>query len=204
MATTRHGHGLGVLYDVGPSLMAETCPELFEWQGRRIAELTVKYGPERARLFGGHWDVTIFPNASFVRGAIDTFKQWIPRGPDSIEVLTWAFAEKSLPDDLKLRIATASHRMFGTAGLFESDDGDAMEYCAQQNKGRATRETTVDSSMGRGTEREDPIFPGVVGEYMNELAQRGFYRYYAECMASDDWETMRGNDGSWKNALLGR
>lgn len=204
MATTRHGHGLGVLYEVGPALMAETCPELFAWQGRRIAELTAKYGPERARLFGGHWDATIFPNCSFVMGAVNAFKQWIPRGPDSIEVLTWAFAEQSLPEDLKQRIATASHRLFGTAGLFEADDGDAMEYCAQQNQGRATRETRVDSNMGRGTEREDPVFPGVVGNYMNELAQRGFYRFYAECMSSSGWDAMRANDPRWKRAHLGR
>lgn len=201
-ATTRYGHGLGISTSMfGAMIHVQTCPELVEILGRRQGEVEAELGEKGKGLVTGNWDASIFPNCSFLWGT-NVFKVWHPLGPDKVEVMTWAIVGKDMPQDLKDRMKTASHRVFGTAGLLESDDIDSFEYCNIPNRGHVTRQGRVLLKMGLGQEREDPVYPGVVGDYVNELAQRGFYRFYADCLEADNWSELEVATQNWKQVML--
>lgn len=203
-ATTRYGHGLGIGTSMfGAMLHVESCPEFGELLGRRQAEVEAKLGPKGQGLITGAWDATIFPNCSYLWGT-NVFKVWHPLGPDKVEIMTWAIVGKEMSDDLKHRMAAASHRVFGTAGILEADDLDSFEYANIPNSGYVTRQGRLDLTMGKGMEREDSVYPGVVGDYVNELAQRGYYRFYADCMDTGDWPELEARTENWKADLLGK
>jgi Ring hydroxylating alpha subunit (catalytic domain) len=192
---------MGINYGPGPVLMSPSCPDLFEWGARRDAEMAAIVGEVGGKLYSRHWDATIFPNCSYLIGTY-VFKAWHPIGPDKVEVMTWAFGEKDMPDDLKQRLKVAVHRVFGTAGVLEADDLDSFEYIALPNQGYVTREGLMNCQMGMGTEREDPNLPGVLGDFMSEHAQRGFYRTWADCMSSSSWAELEAATANWKQDLL--
>lgn len=201
--TTRHGHGFGALYDLGPALLAETCPEIWEWHAKRRGEIEGRVGEWRAKSYSAQWNASIFPNCSFLLGT-NVFKLWNPMGPNKIEVFTWAFAEGGMPEELKDRIDTAVHRVFGTAGMFEADDGDNFEYATRLNRGYLTRQGVVNSQMGAGDEYEVEGLPGLIGKYNSETCYRGFYRFYSEVMRADSWAEIEKNDDNWKKSLQRR
>ena len=201
-ATTRYGHGLGVgTKFYGPVMLVQTCPEIVDILQARQAEMEARRGPKVSRLLTAIWDAGVFPNCSYLIGA-NVFKVWHPLGPDKIEIMTWPIVEKNMSGDLKRRIAIAAHRIFGTAGMLESDDIDNFEYATRPNRGFVTRQGRLNCQMGLGGEREDPDFPGVVGDYINELGQRGFYRAYAEFLSADSWRELEANTANWKQTML--
>ena len=116
--------------------------------------------------------------------------------------MTWTIAEKDLPPDVKRRLHIASQRTFGPSGMLESDDLDNFEFATRPNRGFVTREGTLNLQMGLGREREDPKRPGVVGPFLSETTQRGFYRAYADCLSSDSWTELEAATAGWKQATL--
>ena len=199
--TTRHGHGFGCLWGLGPTLMASSVPEIWDWKKEHTPALEERFGAWRAKTYTGQWNSTIFPNASFLYGT-NAFKLWNPIGPDTVEVFTWAFAEKNMPEEMKDRIHSAVHRAFGPAGTFESDDGDNLEYCTRTNRGRYSRKGVMSSQMGLGNERDDPELPGLVGDYISEISHRGMYRFYVDMMDGKSWKEIDANDEDWKAQLM--
>ena len=199
--TSRYGHGLGIFNQLGVAVLLHECPELAPWVQRRAGEVAAARGPQAAGMYAGHWDASIFPNCSYLIGD-NVFKVWHPLGPDKIEIMTWTIVEKDMPDDLKRRVQVATHRMFGPAGMLESDDLDNFDFATRPNRGFVTRQGDLNLQMGLGQEREDPVLPGVVGPFMSEMAQRGFYRAYADCLASGDWTELEAATAGWKQATL--
>jgi 3-phenylpropionate/trans-cinnamate dioxygenase alpha subunit len=177
---------------------------LRQWLAAQTPKVAERLGEVRAKLYNSAWDGTIFPNNSFLVGP-NTFKVWLPRGPGSIEALTWTWVEKDMPDELKRVIARNMNRTFGTAGMLESEDADNMESMTQVNDGVVTRRGTLNAQMGLGKEREDVVMPGVVSDAMiNELSHRGFYRYYQEMLSANSWDALREGATRWKRAHLER
>lgn len=199
--TTRYGHGQGITNGPGPILLSPSCPDLFEWQAKREVEMKQRLGEKAGHLYARHWDGTIFPNFSYLIGTY-IIKAWLPLGPDKMEILTWAYVEKDMPDDLKKRIRVAAQRVFGPAGILESDDIDNFEYIAKPNQGRVTRNGRMNLQMGMGTEHEDPDYPGVLGAFLSEHGQRGMYRAWADCMSSENWAELEAKTATWKEDLL--
>lgn len=201
--TTRHGHGVGILYDAGPALLSDMIEEIFAWQARKKPMIEKKLGALRARFYGSHLNSSIFPNNSYLWGT-NTFKMWAPRGPGQIEAFTWAIVEKDMPAHLKEGIARVMHRTFGTAGMFEADDSDNMETMTHVNRGFVTRKGKMNSQMGLGGDRIDPELPGVVGDSaIGETSYRGYYRFYQEILNAKTWDEIRANNADWFVPLLG-
>ena len=204
--TSRSGHGAAITYG-GRGGLYTTAHEnemLAQWLAQQTPKVAERLGAVRAKLYNSAWDGTIFPNNSFLVGP-NTFKVWLPRGPGSIEALTWTWVEKDMPTELKRVIARNMNQTFGTAGMLESEDADNMESMTQSNDGLVTRRGTLNAQMGMGKEREDAEMPGVVSDAMiNELSHRGFYRYYQEMLVAESWDELRANSSRWKTAHLER
>lgn len=195
--TTRHGHGFAAAHKAGALLMSN-LPEYAAYYETQRPKVAARLGALRAeKFYGAHWDGSIFPNCSFLYGT-NTWKVWHPRGPDEIEVWTWSLVEKSMSEDLKRKVVDGAIRTFGTAGLLESDDGENMESCTHSSQGWKARRGRMVTNMGLAEGHRDPDLPGIVGDgALGELAQRGFYRFWAETMAAPDWDAMRAHDGDW-------
>jgi phenylpropionate dioxygenase-like ring-hydroxylating dioxygenase large terminal subunit len=195
--TTRHGHGFACAHGAGALLMPD-IPEYKAYYDAQWPKVAAKLGQLRAeKFYGAHWDGSIFPNCSFLYGT-NTWKVWHPRGPNEIEVWTWSLVEKSMPAALKRRVIDGAIRTFGTAGLLESDDGENMESCTHSNAGWKARQGRMVVNMGLAEGRREPGMPGIVGDgALGELAQRGFYRFWAETMAAPDWQTLRSGNATW-------
>lgn len=201
--TTRHGHGIGVLYDASVALQAELIPEIMAWQAQKRPQIEKELGATRARFYSSHLNANIFPNCSYLWGT-NAFKLWQPRGPAEIEVLTWTIVEKDMPTELKDKLARSLHRTFGAAGILEADDNDNMESISRLGRGFMSRRGNVNSEMGLGADTLDAELPGVVGRSaIGETSYRGFYRFYQEMLAASSWDEIRSRDGTWSDALTG-
>ena len=189
--TVPEGHGFGVIWEGAAALHGGPVFEAYQkWLDDRSPLIREKMGEHREKFYRGHWDAAIFPNCSFLYGT-NTFKMWQPRGPHSIEVLTWTLVEKEMPDQLKQMIHTDNMLTFGTAGILESDDGENMEQCTQTNRGYSTRQGTLYLGMGKGHEYLDPELLGLVSKgWVNEAPQRGMYRRWAEFMEGKPWSEL--------------
>ncbi|MDO8293760.1 MAG: aromatic ring-hydroxylating dioxygenase subunit alpha [Gallionella sp.] len=206
--TSRFGHGFGVLWDSAPAVHAinSKAGTLYrEWFSSRRPKMVEKLGAKVGRIYGSHLNGTIFPNNSYLLGT-NTFKLWVPRGPQQIEVFTWAIVEKEMPTELKNAVVSGMNSTFGSAGMLESDDSDNMETMTQNNRGRMTREGKLNSQLGLGFDKLDPDFPGVIGQSaIGETSYRGFYRAYKEIMGADNWKAILKLDpDAWKHELMGQ
>ncbi len=200
--TTRHGHGFGVIWDVGHAIHRN--PQNYvEFQQQTLPEVIEKQGEWAGKMYTGHWNASLFPNCSFLYGT-NTFKIWHPKGPHEIEVWTWTLVQKNMSPELKREIQKEAIMSFGTAGTLESDDGENMETCTRTNRGFQTRKGTMNASMGLGVEGRHPELPGVVGSnFIGETSYRGFYRFWDEMMRASDWDDVIKNDNTWVDQWLG-
>ncbi|RLA04356.1 MAG: aromatic ring-hydroxylating dioxygenase subunit alpha [Gammaproteobacteria bacterium] len=190
---TRGGHGMGIIWDMAAALHVN--PAYHEWLEYRGAQVREKQGERAEKLLKGHWNASIFPNCSFLHGT-NTFKHWQPRGPRSIEVVTWTLVEKEMPQELKEYLAVMMMMTFGTAGMLETDDGENMEGCTGSNRGWMTRQGKIYSGMGQINEGPNSEWPGIVNEgFVAETSYRGFYRTWADMMSGKSWEEMARGDG---------
>lgn len=198
---TRHGHGFGVGWDV--ATFFHRPPDYAEFVASRQAEVTKRLGEWRGKLYNAHWDVTIFPNCSFLY-ATNVWKVWHPKGPHETEVWTWTLVEKEMPAELKRKVQKEALRTFGTAGLFETDDVQNFEACTSTSNGEQTRRVDVTDGMGLGHAAPHPELPGVIDDNnYSEIAQRGFYRFWAEMLDASSWEEVRAGDKGWVKRWLG-
>ena len=131
---------------------------------------------------------TVFPNFSMLRPTSRTFRVWHPRGPDRTEVWAWVFADKAAPADVKEAIRLAGVRVFGPSGTFEQDDMDNWQGCTQTGRGVVARRYALSYEMGLGHEYFDKDLGALASEYRySESNHRGFYRRWAQLMATESW-----------------
>jgi 3-phenylpropionate/trans-cinnamate dioxygenase alpha subunit len=182
-------------------MLATVAPEIMGWPAARKARAEAEKGLRVASMVDGHWDATIFPNCSYLVGS-RVFKVWNPVGPDNCDIFTWAVVDKTMPEDLKRRVKSAVQLTFGPAGMLESDDTDNLVYIREPNRGSATRKQRLSLQMGLGREQEDPDLPGLGGNIISDTAQRGFYRFYADCLSSNNWEELDAVTATWKEDVL--
>ncbi len=108
-----------------------------------------------------------------------------------------------MSEEEKRLMVVAVHRTFGTAGTLEGDDMDNFEFCVRPNKGYFTRQGDLNAAMGLGNARTDEVYPGVIDEMVSELSIRGYYRAYADFLASRSWDEVKRRSEGWKEQLLG-
>lgn len=200
--TTRHGHGFGIIDNAAAALHPSGL--WYQYLEQTRGDVRRLLGPERERLYVGHWNSAFFPNCTFLYGT-NTFKVWHPRGPHQLEVWTYTLVPKAAPDELKRDIQRMAIRTFGTAGIFESDDGENMMTCTYSNRGRVTRQGKMRFDMGVNFEGPHPAYPGILGSsFIGETSYRGFYRFWAEMMDAPSWDAIRQNDRSWDSMWTNR
>ncbi len=152
------------------------------------AKVVARLGKFRGeQLWGSQLNLTVFPSLQFLPG-LNWFRVYHPKGPDKIEMWTWAIVEKAMSDELKQQILDNVLLTFGPAGLFDNDDGDNLASCTAQSRGWRTRQMPVYTNMALGRSGPRAGLPGdIASGIVSEHNQRYFYRRWQEHMEAKNW-----------------
>lgn len=188
-----HGFNAAIMPDgsVPSSHQREVKRRYDEWIKSREPVVAAKLGDWRSKIYNSIWDGTIFPNTSLLRG-IDVWKVWQPRGPRELEIWTWGLVENDMPADLKQMIRKSMEHTFGSAGIFEGDDGENMEGCTWTSEGFITRQQQLYIGMGRNMEHRHEDMPGTMSREhpFAEIAHRNFLRHWSQMMCGNSWDQI--------------
>jgi ethylbenzene dioxygenase alpha subunit len=188
-----YGHGIETNLDKVGNIRTLGYPELVDYQFSRMAAMTERLGDTRARMVGSVGSCTIFPNLSFLPGQ-NTVRVWHPKGPHQIELVSWTFVNKNMPDEIKDLYRKGVMMTFSPGGVFEMDDGENWEYCTRSNEGFVTRHQPLHYSLGVGTEAPEKGLPGHIHRgSLNDANQRQFYARWAEFMKFDNWDDLQNS-----------
>jgi nitrite reductase/ring-hydroxylating ferredoxin subunit len=76
----------------------------------------------------------VFPTGAFINGATlgadmkpsaaITWRTWVPRAPDKMEVIYWSMVEKDAPEAVKVSMRKAAIQVFTSSGLIDQDDAE--------------------------------------------------------------------------------
>ena len=183
-----YGHGAGFLTDGSPGFSGTGGnPIIDQYEASILPEVEARLGADRRRMHGLH--ATIFPNLSWLNPA-RTLRVWQPKGPNALECWSWIFVDKQAPDDVKEAVRWLTEKHFGPAGLAEQDDGENWGLISGNlsSGGPQMHKIALNYTMGLGHERSESPYPGqVLPHLFGEIAQRGFYRRWAEYMTSAEW-----------------
>jgi phenylpropionate dioxygenase-like ring-hydroxylating dioxygenase large terminal subunit len=182
-----NGH---ILFCAGPNDSAEPpVPELLAYEQETRAEVERRLG-SRLGLINPTVG-TVFPNFSMLRATARTFRVWHPRGPDTTEVWSWAYVDRSAPPAVKEAVRLAAVRGFGPAGVFEQDDMDNWQECTRTCRGVVSRRHAMNAQMGLGHERFDEDLQAWASDFrISENNLRHFYRRWAALMAASSWAEL--------------
>jgi len=134
---------------------------------------------------------TLFPNFSFLRGSSRAFRVWQPKGPDKIEIWSWAYVDKSAPPEVKEEHRLAAIRGFGPSGTFEQDDMDNWQQCTNTGRGVVSRRRQLNYSMGLGHDGfDDEIKAWASDARYSDSNHRQFYGRWADMMQADSWANL--------------
>jgi nitrite reductase/ring-hydroxylating ferredoxin subunit len=193
MLSPGNGHAI---ITIGPEDVADPpVPEIVSY------EEAIR--PQVARRLGPRYDLvnpivgTVFPNFSFLRAASRTFRVWHPRGPDKIEIWSWAYVDKAAPPQVKEAIRLAGVRGFSPSGTFEQDDMDNWQECTRTCRGAVSRRLTLNTQMGLGHEGYNADLQAWASDYrFSESNHRQFYRRWAQLMMAGSWAEVESAAGA--------
>jgi phenylpropionate dioxygenase-like ring-hydroxylating dioxygenase large terminal subunit len=152
-------------------------------------ELEARLGPRAAML--NPVVGTVFPNFSVLRGSSHSFRVWHPKGPDKVEIWSWAFVDKAAPTEVKEAVRKSAVWGFGPSGTFEQDDMDNWQECTQTSRGVMARRVMLNYQMGLGRESYNPDYEAVIADFRySDSNQRFFYQRWSDLMAAESWAEL--------------
>ncbi len=152
-------------------------------------ELEARLGPRAAML--NPVVGTVFPNFSLLRGSSHAFRVWHPKGPDKVEIWSWAFADVAAPPEVKEAVRKSAVWGFGPSGTFEQDDMDNWQECTQTSRGVVARRQMLNYQMGLGRESYNEDYEAVIADFRySDSNQRFFYQRWSDLMAARSWSEL--------------
>ena len=179
-----NGHGVGV---VGPKdHVGPPIPEVLAYEEEIRPEVRARLGPRKDLISPNVG--TVFPNFSFLLGTSRCFRVWHPRGPDKIEIWSWAYVDAAAPPEIKQAMRVSVTQGFSPSGTFEQDDMDNWQEYTQTCRGVVSRRYPANLSMGLGHEAFNQDLMAVASDNrFSENAIRHFYGRWAQLMAAETW-----------------
>ena len=134
---------------------------------------------------------TLFPNFSMLRTASRLLRVWHPRGPDKVEIWSWACADKKAPPEVKAAIRQVGARGFGPSGTFEQDDMDNWQECTNTCRGVMSRRVPINNQMGMGHGSFSEELKAWQSDHRwTEENHRAFYQRWADLMDAESWRDV--------------
>jgi phenylpropionate dioxygenase-like ring-hydroxylating dioxygenase large terminal subunit len=127
----------------------------------------------------------IFPNFAILRTGSRTIRVWQPKGANKTEIWSWAYVDKTAPQEVKDAIRLAGSRGFGPTGTFEQDDMDNWQEVTNTSRGVISRRMPMHTGMGLGHEGFDEnLMAWASDTRVSESNHRAFYGRWAEMMGA--------------------
>lgn len=183
-----YGHG-GAWYGEKGKEVPNTGKAMQEWEKRpEIAEQIVRrLGDDRE--VRGH--LNIWP--TFMVLGNYTIRVTHPRGPEEMEIWSFAFAPKGADEKTKDSIRRDVMRTFSPAGMFEADDALNWEEMQAILRGRVARDSGFAYQMTGGeVQWDEGCYPGGSTKHVfSDNAAINMYSNYLDMMTSDSWDEIK-------------
>ncbi|MDB6063682.1 MAG: Aromatic ring-hydroxylating dioxygenase subunit alpha [Verrucomicrobiaceae bacterium] len=110
----------------------------------------------------------------------------VPKGVEKFQWLTWFFAEKDTPDDVKKLMRAAASQAGGTSGMIEQDDSDTWPHMTESARGFMGRQETLKYQAILGENRPDdwPDKAKVYNGFSKDDAQWLWWEQYFALMTN--------------------
>ena len=184
--STGNGHGIWCAVS---GTTSEPMDVLKDYELEIRAEVEARLGPRSETL--NPMVGTIFPNLSFLKSSARSFRVWHPKGPDSIEIWSWVFADVAAPPEVKEAIRLIAIRGFSPSGTLEQDDMDNWQNCTLTSRGVVARRQMLNYQMGLGHDRYSEENEGLTSDFrFSDNNQRQFYKRWSRMMAAGSWAEL--------------
>jgi 3-phenylpropionate/trans-cinnamate dioxygenase subunit alpha len=174
--------------DGGP-WFAQPDEELVRYMKEHAVEIESRLGTMRARKISPSAG-TVFPNFS-VHWLTRTIRVWHPRGPDKMEIWSWAVVDKAAPQAIKEKMRLVSQYRFSPSGVFEQDDMDNWAQVTGSAKSLIGRRYPANYQMSGN---EPPIELDLPGQTMSRFSdnnQLNLYMHWAKVLEAKNWREIK-------------
>jgi phenylpropionate dioxygenase-like ring-hydroxylating dioxygenase large terminal subunit len=175
--------------DAGP-WFAQPVPELVGYMKEHAAEIESRLGAVRARMIAPSAG-TVFPNLS-VHWLTRTIRVWHPRGPDKMEIWSWAIVDKAAPPEIKDAMRFASQYRFSPTGVFEQDDMDNWIQVTGAARSVIGRRYPANYQMSLSEPAAEIGLRGRLASRWSDSNQLSLYVHWAKMLEAKDWSEIEG------------
>jgi 3-phenylpropionate/trans-cinnamate dioxygenase alpha subunit len=169
---------------------AQPIAEVGDYIREHQAEIERRLGHARTHLFsptGG----TIFPNLS-IHWLTCTMRLWHPRGPNKMEVWSWAIVDKAAPPEIKDAMRFASQYRFSPTGVFEQDDMDNWIQVTGAARSVIGRRYPANYQMSLSEPAAEIGLRGRLASRWSDSNQLSLYVHWAKMLEAKDWSELEG------------
>ena len=174
----------------GHSMICRGAGDYSEAVIPEVKDYDEQVATETKQRLGNRWEHTnpvvgtVFPNFSMIRTLAQEFRVWHPRGPEEIQISSFAFVDKAAPQEVKDALRLASIRSFSPSGNFEQDDMDNWQACTETCRGVVARRLNLNYQMGLGRDQFSDDLGAWASEFpISEVSHRNFYAHWAKLMS---------------------
>ena len=179
--------------DGGP-WFAQPDDRLVDYMKEHAGEIERRLGSVRARQIAPSAG-TVFPNLS-VHWLTRTIRVWQPRGPDKMEIWSWAVVDKTASSEIKDVMRFVSQYRFSPSGVFEQDDMDNWIQVTGAAKSLIGRRHPANYQMSGNEPPVDVDLPGQIKSRFSDNNQLSLYMHWAKMLQAKNWgEIMSTQNG---------
>jgi 3-phenylpropionate/trans-cinnamate dioxygenase subunit alpha len=174
--------------DAGP-WFAQPVVELVGYMKEHAPEIESRLGATRARKVAPSAG-TVFPNFS-VHWLTRTIRVWHPRGPDKMEIWSWAIVDKTAPAKIKDVMRFVSQYRFSPTGVFEQDDMDNWIQVTAAARSVIGRRFPANYQMGVSEEITETGLRGRLASRWSDSNQLSLYMHWAKVLEAKSWGELK-------------
>jgi 3-phenylpropionate/trans-cinnamate dioxygenase alpha subunit len=173
--------------DAGP-WFAQPVGELVDYMREHAAEIERRLGAARARKVVPSAG-TVFPNLS-LHWLTRTLRVWHPRGPDKMEIWSWAIVDKAAPPKIKDLMRFVSQYRFSPTGVFEADDMDNWIQVTGAARSLIGSRFPANYQMSLTEETTDSDLRGRLASRWSDSNQLSLYMHWAKILEAKNWHEI--------------
>jgi hypothetical protein len=173
--------------DSGP-WFAQPDDQLVAYMKEHAKEIENRLGAKRARQIAPSAG-TVFPNLS-VHWLTRTIRVWQPRGPDKMEIWSWAIVDKAASAKIKDVMRFVSQFRFSPSGVFEQDDMDNWIQVTSAARSLIGRRHPANYQMSGNEPPLEIDLPGTVTSRFSDNNQLSLYMHWAKMLQAKSWNRV--------------
>jgi 3-phenylpropionate/trans-cinnamate dioxygenase alpha subunit len=173
----------------GGPWFAQPVDKLVAYMREHADEIEGRLGAIRARKVAPSAG-TVFPNLS-VHWLTRTLRVWHPRGPDKMEIWSWAIVDKAASPEIKEVMRFASQFRFSPTGVFEQDDMDNWIQVTRAARSVIGRRFPANYQMALSEPATEMGLRGRLASRWSDANQFSLYLHWAKVLEAESWSEIK-------------